>query len=75
MFKTEMSMRYENPFLGIVLATPALSGCQSFQKERDLELYLFGASLSYAAAKHICRTSDFNERCAGGAAAAFVLWC
>lgn len=58
----------------ILLATAMLSGCQSFQKERDLEMYLVGAALSYAVAKHVCRTSDHDEKCGLGAAAAFVLW-
>lgn len=61
--------------LGSVIATSLLfSGCGSFQKERDLELYLVGAGLTYAAAKHICRTSDHDEKCGLGAAAAFVIW-
>lgn len=51
-----------------------LSGCQSFQKERDLEMYIVGAGLSYAVAKHICRTSEHDEKCGIGAAATFVLW-
>ena len=44
------------------------SGCQSFQKDRDLELYIIGAGLTYAAAKHICRTSEHAEKCGVGAA-------
>lgn len=51
-----------------------MGGCQSFQKERDLELYIVGAGLTYAAAKHLCRTSEHDEKCGVGAAAAFVLW-
>lgn len=51
-----------------------MGGCQSFQKERDLELYIVGAALTYAAAKHICRTSEHAEKCGLGAAAAFVIW-
>lgn len=51
-----------------------LASCQSFQKERDLELYIVGGALVYAAAKHICRHSDSAEKCGVGSAAAFVLW-
>lgn len=58
----------------LLSATMFLSGCQSFQKERDLEMYLVGAGLSYAVAKHLCRTSEHDEKCGIGAAAAFVLW-
>jgi len=58
----------------LIAACVMFSGCSSFQKERDLELYLVGAGLSYAAAKHICRTSDHDEKCGVGAAAAFVIW-
>ena len=54
--------------------TLLLSGCSSFQKERDLELYIIGSALTYAAAKQICRTSDYAERCGVAAAAAFVIW-
>jgi len=58
-----------------VASTLLLNGCQSFQKERDLEMYLVGAALTYAAAKHICRNSvNHGEKCGVGAAAAFVLW-
>lgn len=63
--------------IGIILTACALvlmSGCQSFQKERDLELYIVGAALTYAGAKHICRTSEHSEKCGVGAAAAFVIW-
>jgi hypothetical protein len=49
-------------------------GCASFQKDRDLEMYIVGAGLSYAIAKHVCRESNFRETCGVGAAAAFVLW-
>lgn len=59
---------------GVIAASVLFSGCSSFQKERDLELYLVGAGLTYAAAKHICRTSDHDEKCGLGAAAAFVIW-
>ena len=58
----------------LVSVSVLLSGCESFQKERDLEIYLVGAALTYAAAKHICRTSEHDEKCGLGAAAAFVLW-
>lgn len=51
-----------------------MNGCQSFQKERDMELYIVGAGLTYAAAKYLCRTSEHDEKCGVGAAAAFVLW-
>lgn len=58
----------------LVAMTVLFGGCSSFQKERDLELYLVGAGLTYAVAKHICRTSDHDEKCGVGAAAAFVIW-
>tara|TARA_R110002072_G_scaffold47597_3_gene130803 strand:- start:29566 stop:29769 length:204 start_codon:yes stop_codon:yes gene_type:complete len=58
----------------LVALSLLLSGCQSFQKDRDLELYLVGAALSYAIGKHVCRKSEFRENCGVGAAAAFVLW-
>lgn len=58
----------------LVACTLFLSGCQSFQKDRDLEMYIVGAALSYAIGKHVCRTSRFDENCGIGAAAAFVLW-
>jgi hypothetical protein len=58
----------------LVAAALMLNGCQSFQKDRDLEMYLVGAGLSYAVAKHLCRTSEHEEKCGIGAAAAFVLW-
>lgn len=51
-----------------------LSGCQSFQKDRDLEMYIVGSLLSYAIGKHVCRHSEFDENCGIGAAAVFVLW-
>ena len=51
-----------------------LSGCQSFQKNRDLELYIVGGALTYAAAKAVCRQSHYAEQCGVGAAAAFVIW-
>ncbi|KZY64578.1 hypothetical protein A3742_10225 [Oleiphilus sp. HI0071] len=61
--------------VGSVVALSVLtSGCSSFQKERDLELYLVGAGLTYAVGKHLCRTSDHEEKCGVGAAAAFVIW-
>lgn len=59
----------------IVVSGLFLNGCQSFQKERDLEMYIVGSALTYAAAKHICRNSvNHAEKCGLGAAAAFVLW-
>jgi hypothetical protein len=60
----------------LVLITISLliGGCQSFSKERDLELYLVGAGLSYALGKHVCRHSEFDETCGVGAAAVFVIW-
>ena len=58
----------------LVSVSVLLGGCESFQKERDLEIYLVGAALTYAAAKHICRTSEHDEKCGLGAAAVFVLW-
>ena len=63
--------------LSVVILTACMfliGGCASFQKDRDLELYLVGAALTYAAGKHICRTSEHDEKCGVGAAAAFVLW-
>lgn len=61
--------------LGVaVLVSVLASGCSTFQKDRDLEMYIVGAGLSYAVAKHLCRTSDHDEKCGVGAAAAFVLW-
>ena len=61
--------------LGSVVALSVMtSGCSSFQKELDLELYLVGAGLTYAVGKHICRTSNHDEKCGLGAAAAFVIW-
>ncbi len=51
-----------------------LSACQSFQKNYDLEHYIVGSLLTYSAAKHICRKSEFNERCGVGSAVAFILW-
>ena len=58
----------------LIALSMMLGGCQSFQKEHDLEMYLVGAGLSYAIAKHVCRNSNFRENCGIGAAAAFVLW-
>jgi len=58
----------------LMAAILALTACQSFQKERDLELYLVGGALTYAAAKHICRHSEHEEKCGVGSAVAFVLW-
>lgn len=63
--------------LSVILAVAAslmLGGCSTFQKDRDLELYIVGAGLSYALAKHVCRKSDFEEQCGVGAAAAFIVW-
>jgi uncharacterized lipoprotein NlpE involved in copper resistance len=58
----------------LIAISMTLSGCQSFQKDRDLEMYLVGGLLSYAIGKHVCRHSEFDENCGLGAAAAFVLW-
>lgn len=58
----------------LLVATMFIGGCQSFQKDRDLEMYLVGAGLSYAIAKHACRHSEFVETCGVTAAAAFVIW-
>lgn len=58
----------------LIALSMMLSGCQSFQKDRDLEMYIVGAALSYAIGKHVCRKSEFDENCGIGAAAAFVLW-
>jgi uncharacterized protein YceK len=58
----------------LIGATVLMSGCSSFQKERDIELYLVGAGLTYAVGKHLCRKSDHDEKCGVGAAAAFVIW-
>ena len=51
-----------------------ISGCQSFQKDHDLELYLVGGALSYVIGKHVCRHSEFDEMCGVGAAATFIVW-
>ena len=45
----------------LVVSGLFLSGCQSFQKERDLEMYIVGTALTYAAAKHICRNSGNHD--------------
>ena len=58
----------------LITVSMMLGGCQSFQKDRDLEMYIVGAALSYAIGKHVCRHSEFDENCGVGAAAAFVLW-
>lgn len=58
----------------LIAVSMMLGGCQSFQKDRDLEMYIVGAALSYAIGKHVCRHSEFDENCGVGAAAAFVLW-
>ena len=59
----------------VVISSLFIGGCQSFQKERDLEMYIIGAGLSYAVGNQMCRTSDnHKEKCGVGAAAAFVLW-
>jgi hypothetical protein len=58
----------------LIAVSMMVSGCQSFQKDRDLEMYIVGAALSYAIGKHVCRHSEFDENCGIGAAAAFVLW-
>tara|TARA_R110001592_G_scaffold204098_1_gene454137 strand:- start:47237 stop:47440 length:204 start_codon:yes stop_codon:yes gene_type:complete len=58
----------------LIVVSMILGGCQSFQKDRDLEMYVVGALLSYAIGKHVCRNSEFDENCGIGAAAAFVLW-
>ena len=61
-------------FVSLLVLSLVLSGCQSFQKDRDLELYLVGGALTYAAAKSICRKSAHAEKCGVGAAAAFIVW-
>ncbi|MFT6265737.1 MAG: hypothetical protein ACJAWS_001887 [Oleiphilaceae bacterium] len=58
----------------VIAVTMLMSGCSSFQKERDLEMYIVGGVLSYVIGKHACRQSEFDEICGVGAAAAFVLW-
>ena len=58
----------------VLVSTLALSSCQSFQKDRDLELYLVGGALTYAIAKHLCRHSQHAEKCGVGSALAFILW-
>jgi len=60
--------------IALITLTMLLGGCQSFQKDHDLELYIVGASLSYILGKHVCRHSEFDETCGVGAAAAFVIW-
>ncbi len=57
-----------------VVGTMLLGGCQSMQKDRDLELLLVGAALTYAGGKWLCRHSIHDEKCGAGLAAAFVLW-
>mgnify|MGYP000302936552 FL=1 len=58
----------------VIAATMLISGCGSFQKERDLEMYIVGGALSYIIGKHACRHSEFDEICGVGAATTFVLW-
>jgi len=58
----------------VIAATMLVGGCSSFQKERDLEMYIVGGALSYIIGKHVCRKSEFDEMCGVGAAATFVLW-
>lgn len=58
----------------VMLLSLSITSCQSFQKDRDLELYLVGGLLTYAIGKHVCRHSHFDENCGIGSAAAFVLW-
>jgi len=58
----------------LVMVSLMLGGCQSFEKEHDLELYIVGATLSYILGKHACRHSEYDETCGVGAAAAFVIW-
>lgn len=58
----------------LIAVSMLIGGCQSFQKDHDLELYVVGAGLSYALGKHVCRHSEFVETCGVGAAAAFVIW-
>ena len=58
----------------LLIVSLSLSGCQSFQKDRDLEHYIVGGALAYAIGKHVCRHSNFVENCGVGAAATFVLW-
>jgi len=58
----------------VIAVTMLISGCGSFQKERDLEMYIVGGALSYIIGKHACRHSEFDEICGVGAATTFVLW-
>ena len=58
----------------VIAATMLIGGCSSFQKERDLEMYIVGGALSYIIGKHACRHSEFDEMCGVGAATTFVLW-
>lgn len=60
--------------VALVSLTVMTGGCATFLKDRDLEMYLVGSALSYIVAKHACRTSEHDEKCGVGAAAAFVLW-
>jgi len=60
--------------IALITVSMLLGGCQSFQKDHDLELYVVGAAISYALGKHVCRHSEFDETCGVGAAAAFVIW-
>jgi len=57
-----------------IILSMMMSGCSTFQKDRDLEMYIVGAGLSYVVGKQLCRKSDSAENCGVGAAAAFVLW-
>lgn len=61
----------------VVLAVASaliLGGCQSFHKDRDIELLLTGAALLYAGGKWLCRNSNYDEHCGVTMASAFVLW-
>ncbi|KZY29409.1 MULTISPECIES: hypothetical protein [unclassified Oleiphilus] len=58
----------------LIAVSLLMGGCQSFQKDRDLELYIVGAGLSYAIGKHVCRHSEFVETCGVSAAATFIVW-
>jgi hypothetical protein len=57
-----------------VIGAMLLGGCQSFQKDRDLELLFVGAALTYAGGKWLCRNSIHDEKCGAALAATFLLW-
>jgi hypothetical protein len=57
-----------------VASTLVLGGCQSFQKDRDIELLVVGSALTYAGGKWLCRKSEHAEKCGAALAGAFIIW-